>query len=110
MVLACGCSHDTRSYSVSLRNETRRPVTIALTKTGAPVENAWASPELIADGQASADAANGFAVIGAGRIGTVNDIKGEFPGNSRGISDLFATPEQGSVTAGAVQKGHKRGK
>ena len=90
VALACGCSHDTRTYSVSLRNDTRRPVTIALTKTGGPVENAWASPELIADGQASDSAASGFAVIGAGRIATVNNIKGEFPGEAQAVLRVYA--------------------
>jgi hypothetical protein len=90
LAIVSGCSHDTRSYSVSLRNETRRPVTIALTKTGGPVENAWASPELIADGQANESAANGFAVVGPGRIGSVNNVKGEFPGNVQAMLRVYA--------------------
>ena len=90
LALAGGCSHDTRTYSVSLRNETRRPVTIALTKTGGPVESAWASPELIADGQASGDAASGFGVISAGRIARVENIKGEFPDDVQAVLRVYA--------------------
>lgn len=90
LAAVCGCSSpDTRSYTVSVRNQTVRPMTIALTKTGGLVEDAWASPEQIADRQSSEIAEHGFALIAPGRIATVKNIKGIFPSNAQAVLRVY---------------------
>ena len=39
-----GCA-ETRTYTVDVVNETRRPLTVGLVKEGGPYERQWASPE-----------------------------------------------------------------
>ena len=40
-----GCGPATREYSVVVRNESRDPVTVVLTKDGPPIEPLWLPPE-----------------------------------------------------------------
>jgi hypothetical protein len=80
MFAAVGCGTQTRMYSVSVKNDTGGPLTLDLTKDGPPTEDAWASPEDIADGRVkvSADTRLGFNTLQAGATQTANDIPGKF--------------------------------
>jgi hypothetical protein len=84
-----GCAADTQTYDVSVKNRSARTVTIALTKTGGPVEDHWASPEQIADRQSSASAEHGIEVVAAGRTANVSGVKGSFPSGTQAILRVY---------------------
>ena len=75
-----GCGSQTRMYSISVKNETNGPLTLDLTKDGPPVQEAWASPEDIADGRVrvTADSKLGFNTLQPGATQTANNIPGKF--------------------------------
>ena len=89
LAMLAGCSADTRTYSVSVRNNTPRTVTLVLTKTAGPVEDRWASAEQIAEGQSSGGAPHGMAVVGPGRSADVSNISGKFPGSAQAVLRVY---------------------
>ncbi|HWE03640.1 MAG TPA: hypothetical protein VG326_14640 [Tepidisphaeraceae bacterium] len=80
MLVAVGCGPESRSYSVSVKNDTDGPLTLNLTKDGPPAEAAWAAPEDIADGRikVSADSRMGFNTLQAGATQAANGVSGQF--------------------------------
>lgn len=47
-----GCGTRSESYSVSVKNDTTKPLTIGFTKEGEPFQDEWMSPEDIAQDRA----------------------------------------------------------
>jgi hypothetical protein len=74
--LLLGCSHS-RTYQVSVTNQTDQPITFGLVKQGEPFEQKWASPEdaAIYGGKASAET---WAAIPPGKTATSEQLKGRF--------------------------------
>ncbi|HEX4794655.1 MAG TPA: hypothetical protein VH370_12720 [Humisphaera sp.] len=83
-----GCS-TTQSFDVSVKNEGARPVTIALTKTGGPVEDQWASPEQIADRKSEVSAKHGIVLVAPGKTAHVSDLKAELPSNAHAVLRVY---------------------
>ena len=75
---AVGCT-ETRTYTVAVRNDLDRPVTVCLTKTYGPAEDGWESPEEAAgpDHPASDERPPGV-VVRPGKTAREGPISGEF--------------------------------
>jgi hypothetical protein len=82
-----GCTR-TDSFAVSVRNDTTRPITLALTKDGPPFERLWAAPEDLAIESPHADEQHGYVVLPSGRQADV-DIKGKFDSKTRGYLRVY---------------------
>ena len=83
---ACGvgCS-DTRTYEVTVRNDTPEPVTIWLYKDGGPSEDGWQSPEDLAIESPKANEPIGGRVIGPNVVATAGPIKGTFDSDANAV-------------------------
>ncbi len=85
-----GCSGGTRSYSVSVKNDLPRPITIALTKSGPPFEPAWASPEDVAARRVSPENASGVQIVEAGKTASVHNVTGRFDKNTQAVLRVYS--------------------
>jgi hypothetical protein len=73
LLLTLGCqSYETRTYDVTVHNQTSEPITIWLTKDGPPFEGPWLSPEDLAIESPHRDESReiGGAVVDAGKTAT----------------------------------------
>ena len=78
LVAGVGCSSTTkRTYDVTVRNETDHPITIWLTKDGAP-EPGWRSPEQIAIAAPGHEERIGGMVVPPGKTAYTDPMTGEF--------------------------------
>jgi hypothetical protein len=76
--VAVGCT-STRTYTLSVKNATARPLTVCLTKVHGPAEPGWESPEQVAGpGYPSENEQAPGAVIQPGHVGGEGPIPGEF--------------------------------
>lgn len=82
-----GCTR-TDSFDISVRNDTARPITLALTKDGPPFEQLWASPEDLAIGSPHNDEQHGYVVLPPSRAADVS-VKGKFESHSRGYLRVY---------------------
>jgi hypothetical protein len=92
LLLAVGCQHyQTRTYSISVKNDTGDFVTVALTKDGPPYSAKWASPEDIAQGHVKPrpDDELGTTGIRPGGIESVGYISGQFSPGSRAVLRVY---------------------
>ena len=85
--LTIGCAR-TEKFDVSVRNETRTPLTLALTKDGPPFEHVWAGPEDLAIESPRADEQHGFVVLPPGREADVS-VQGKFDRGTRGYLRVY---------------------
>jgi|SRR5690348_16245889 len=85
-----GCSGGTSSYSVSIKNDLPRPVTIALTKNGPPFEAAWASPEDVSARRVSPENANGIQIVEAGKTASVHNVAGRFDKSTQAVLRVYS--------------------
>ena len=87
LVLAVGCT-ETRTYSLSVRNATARPVTVCLTKSYGPAEAGWESPEQVAGpAYPASDEGVPGTVVRPGQTASEGPVAGEFY-NDRGRAVL----------------------
>jgi hypothetical protein len=85
-----GCdSSQTRTYEVSVRNDTHEPVTIWLLKEGGPYENGWKSPEDLAIESPKANEPIGGRVIRPGAIATAGPVNGRFNADSSAMLRVY---------------------
>src|SRR4029079_14894785 len=77
-----GCTR-TEKFDISVRNDTDRPLTLALTKDGPPFEQLWAAPEDLAIESPHNDEQHGYVVLPPGRHADVS-LAGKFEGSTRG--------------------------
>lgn len=89
--LVAGCAQ-TRTYRVSLKNQTEEPITVGMVKHGEPFERKWESPEQAAI-NGDKPPADMWRVIPPGRTGQTSDVKGKFRGNSEAVLRIY----QGSL-------------
>lgn len=92
LVLAVGCAQlQTRTYSVSVKNDTPDFVTVALTKDAPPYTAQWASPEDIASGRVKLrpDEELGTTSVGPGSVESVRNISGEFRPGSHAVLRVY---------------------
>jgi hypothetical protein len=85
--LAMGCSHS-RTYQVSVTNQTAEPITFGLVKQGDPFEQKWASPE---DAAIYGDkpSAETWGAIGPGKTATSVQVKGKFRSNAEAYLRVY---------------------
>lgn len=83
-LLAIGCSNTkTFKYDISVQNQTDRPITVWLTKDGAPVEKGWRSPEQLAMTLPAHEERISGLVIPPGKTAESGVVSGKFaPGVS----------------------------
>ena len=86
-LFAAGCVQ-TRTYQLSVSNQTTEPLTIGLTKIGGPFEREWAAPEDAAIAQQEPDAQM-WAVIPAGKTGDTPAITGKFDSDALAVLRVY---------------------
>jgi hypothetical protein len=86
---ATGCSSTTRSFDVTVRNDTSYPVMLWLTKNGPPEEDRWVSPETLASSDRPRSPLPG-AVVQPGQKLATDTITGKFPSGTSAILRLYA--------------------
>jgi hypothetical protein len=84
LCLLAGCA-STRTYEVSVRNETTDPLTIGLVKEGDPFEREWVSPEDAAIAQQE-PSTKMWVAIPPGKTANTGPVPGRF--NSRAAAIL----------------------
>jgi len=90
LLLLCtlvGCA-STRTYEVSVRNDTTEPITIGLVKDGDPFERAWISPEDAAIAQQEPDASM-WASIPPGKTADTGAVSGKFNHSAQAILRIY---------------------
>jgi hypothetical protein len=90
--LTAGCFTETRSFSLTVKNDWDQPVTICVTKTHSPPEQGWESPEeLIAPPHPPSDQTPPGALIQPGQTATRPEFKGSFdPARGRAYLRIYA--------------------
>ncbi|MDB5300622.1 MAG: hypothetical protein JWO87_2285 [Phycisphaerales bacterium] len=88
LLLVAGCA-STSTYSVSLKNQTPRPITAVMTKDGPPFEKGWASPEDVAADRILPDEVSGLQVIPEGKTGTNNGLSGQFDKGTHAVLRVY---------------------
>jgi hypothetical protein len=83
-----GCAQ-TRTYEVSVRNDTPEPVTIWLFKDGGPYEDGWKSPEDLAIESPKANEPIGGLIIRPGRIADAGPITGHFDSDATAVLRVY---------------------
>jgi hypothetical protein len=86
-VFAVGCDSTTKSYSVAVKNQSTRPVTLWLTKDGPPAEEGWLTPDQIV--KSSRDLKYDLAFVPPGRTGIVDKTSGEFPHGTHAVLRVY---------------------
>ena len=80
LTLVLGCAQ-TRTFQVSLTNQTQSPITFGVVKHGEPFEPAWAPPEEIEARGGRASAEN-WGAIPPGKTAVSQELKGRFFSNT----------------------------
>jgi hypothetical protein len=89
LLCVAGCAGNVRNFQISLTNDTPNPLTIALTKSGPPLEAKWASPEDVVARRVSPDQTSGMTVIQPSK--TVNStVSGRFEKNSEPVLRVYS--------------------
>jgi hypothetical protein len=91
LFVAVGCGPESRIYNVSVKNETDGPLTLDLAKDGPPPEEAWATPEQIADGSVriSPTSRLGFNTLQPGVTQNAAKIPGQFNSGSHALLRVY---------------------
>jgi hypothetical protein len=87
LVLLVGCAQ-TRTFEVSVQNNTPDPITIGLVKEGDPFQRDWESPEEAAIAQRQ-PSARMWAAIPPGKTAGTGPIKGRFDSKARAILRVY---------------------
>ena len=91
-----GCA-ETRTYQVSVKNNTGDPITIGLVKEGEPFEPQWASPEDAAiDGYEPSPRM--WAAIPPGKTADTGSVQGKFDQNAQAYLRVY----QGSLNLSGI--------
>src|SRR4051794_7206339 len=86
LLIAGGCSEvQKRTYSVAIKNDSRVPVTVWLTKDGPLYENNWKSPEDLAIETRKAGELIAGVVVPPGKTAAVGPVMGKFAPNTNAI-------------------------
>jgi hypothetical protein len=98
--LLIGCGPATGHFQIAVRNETNRPLTIGLAKTGGPYEELWASPEDIAIRHAQGADRIWGPVVPPGKTATLPQVTGKFGRGSVAILRVYSgTPDLSRMLA-----------
>lgn len=93
-LLLCGCivgcsSTQTRTYDVTVKNESSHPITIWLTKNGPPWEEGWKSPEDIAVESPKIIDRIGGVIAPAGKTAYTGKVTGSFAPQTDAILRVY---------------------
>jgi hypothetical protein len=88
-LLIVGCGPATRSYTISVKNDSPEPMTVWLTKDGPPIEAKWLSPEQIAVMGKSKDDPISGVVIPPGKTGEMGPIDGRFEPGANAVLRVY---------------------
>ena len=86
-LIITGCDSTNKSYSVAVKNQSTRPVTLWLTKDGPPAEEGWLTPEQIV--KASRDLKYDLAFVPPGRTGITGTTSGQFPQGTHAVLRVY---------------------
>src|SRR2546430_559981 len=75
------------SYSVVVKNESARPVTLWLTKDGPPAEEGWLTPEQIVKDKR--ELKYDLAFVPPGRTGITEKMSGRFPRGTHAVLRVY---------------------
>jgi len=90
LLVAGGCStNEKRTYNVAVKNDSRVPVTVWLTKDGPVYEQNWKSPEDLAIETRSAGEMIAGVIVPPGKTASVGPVHGEFAPSSRAILRVY---------------------
>ncbi len=78
LTFAVGCA-STQTYEVAVHNQTAKPVTLWLTKSGGQIEEGWVSPEQLLASSRGDELSYDKADVPPGKTGYVDKISGHFP-------------------------------
>ena len=99
LLLLCtlvGCA-STRTFEVSVKNETGEPITIGLVKEGDPFERNWVSPEDAAIAQQEPDPSM-WAAIPPGKTADTGLVSGKFNPNAQAVLRIY----EGKLTLSGI--------
>lgn len=88
VLLLVGCGQK-KTYQVEVRNDTRRPFTLWLTKDGPPTEEGWLAPEDLAASRAERELQYDFQVVEPTRTGYTGKLAGEFPKGTNAVLRVY---------------------
>src|SRR5512132_4152727 len=86
-ILLIGCNSTRKSYQVSVKNQSPRPVTLWLTKDGPPAEEGWLTPEQIVN--ESRQLRYDLAFVPPGKTGYTGKMTGEFPTGTNAVLRVY---------------------
>lgn len=89
LMIFTGCGGPTRSYQVTVQNDSKEPVTVWLTKSGGPVERHWRAPEHYGIAQPGLEDPVGGVIIDPGEIGSTPKLSGRFPGGTDAVLRVY---------------------
>jgi hypothetical protein len=86
-----GCSPDSRSYSVSVKNETVSYLTLNPAKDVPQNEPLWATPEDLDQERVMMRPSTelGAVTVPPGKTGSAHNLTGHFPGNTQAILRVY---------------------
>jgi hypothetical protein len=89
--LLAGCSTDTLTFSVSVKNDTEWPITLNLAKSVPQTEELWASPEDLDTNRVllTPNTRLGMVDVPPGKTGTVTNVSGHFSNGARAILRVY---------------------
>jgi hypothetical protein len=86
-LLLIGCNSTSKSYQVSVKNQSPRPVTLWLSKDGPPAEEGWFTPEQIVS--ESRQLRYDLAFVPPGKTGYTGKMTGEFPKGTNAVLRVY---------------------
>jgi hypothetical protein len=87
LIFPLGCTA-TRTYQVSVKNDTSEPITIGLVKEGRPIEPQWVSPEQAAIHELE-PSSKMWAAIPAGKSADTGPVRGEFDRDAEAVFRIY---------------------
>jgi hypothetical protein len=90
LLLLPACSGPSRTFDITVKNDLARPITIWLTKSGAPSEEGWRSPEDLAmTSSPQREPRLPGIVLDPGKRGDTGRVNGHFPQGTQAILRVY---------------------
>ena len=91
LFLLPACTHyDTRSFEISVKNETARPLSVGLVKNGPPTEEGWIAPHEVAMMAPQLTDHKWGLVISPGETKVIGPHSGNFAAGVQAILRIYA--------------------
>lgn len=90
LLIGVGCSNvETRTFDISLKNDSSKTVIVWLTKNGPVYEKGWKAPEDLAIEHPSAEDPIAFQTVPPGKTAFTNNLTGKFAPGVSAILRLY---------------------